>query len=70
MKKIAILILIVVASVAIADLTPQSSEATTAAKTITALTVGTITTTAIPTATTGLTSGQVWANSNVLTIVP
>jgi len=77
MKYIALVLMVLGLGVAVAaDYTPNSSEsAQTISGALTASGVvvmsnAAISMSALPTATTGLASGRIWANSNVLTVIP
>jgi len=72
MKKLIVLVLMALSlGVAIAaDYTPNSSESAQTLAGVVVMSNAAISMTALPTATTGLASGRIWANSNVLTVIP
>ena len=54
--------------VSVADYTPTSGESAVTLSGVVVLSNASISMTALPTATTGLSTGQLWANSNVVTV--
>lgn len=69
MKYIALVLMVVGLGVAVAaDYTPNSSESAQTLSGVIVMSNAAISMTALPTATTGLATGRLWANSNVVTV--
>ena len=71
MKYIALVLMVIGMGFAMAaDYTPASYESAVTFTGAVSMTNAAVSMTNLPTATTGLASGRIWANSNVLTVIP